>query len=109
MFDDCVKRVRQREQELGMDVDKTLKKARRFKKDDSKPQADTPSDKQIPSISNHVLDRIRPNSSKRDLVLWRGIGNREGKVIQTHELMEPANDNKDPHHGGKKRSHNDDS
>jgi hypothetical protein len=92
-----------------MDVDKTLKKARRFKKEDSKLQADNPSDKQIPSIPNHVLDRIRPKSSKRDLVLWRGIWNREGRVIRTDELTEPSTDNKDPHHDGKKRSHDDNS
>jgi hypothetical protein len=90
-----------------MDVEKTLKKARRFKKDES--QEPGTSDGKIPSIPNHGLDRVRPKSTKRDLVLWQGIWNREGRIIRTDELTEPSSDKDQNVDGKTKRIHDDDS
>jgi hypothetical protein len=53
-----------------MDADKTMKKARRFKKDELKPSAEHSSESKIMSIPNHVIDRVKARSAKRDLVLW---------------------------------------
>jgi hypothetical protein len=54
---------------LQIDAGESLKKARRFKKDDSKPKAtDESSEGKIPSIPNHILYKVKPKNVQRDLV-----------------------------------------
>jgi hypothetical protein len=58
-FDDCLRRIRQREQDLQIDAGESLKKARCFKKDDPKPKATHKSSQgKIPSIPNHILYKV---------------------------------------------------
>jgi hypothetical protein len=89
-FDDCVRRIRQREQDLQIDAGESLKKARRLNRDDPKPKAtDKSSEGKIPSIPNHILYKVKPKNVQRDLVRWRGIWNLEARKIQINELTEP--------------------
>jgi hypothetical protein len=90
-FNDCVKRIRQREQDLQINAGESLKKARRFKKEDSKPNATNKSSEgKIPSIPNHILYKVKPKNVQRDLVRWRGIWNSEARIIRIDKLTEPS-------------------
>ncbi len=81
-FNDCVKRIRQREQDLQINAGESLKKARRFKQNITKPKAtDKYSEGKIPSIPNHILYKVKPKNVQRDLVCWRGIWNSEARII----------------------------
>jgi hypothetical protein len=54
---------------LEIDAGESLKKARRFKKDNPKPKAtDKSSEGKIPSIPNHILYKVKPKNVQRDLV-----------------------------------------
>ena len=89
-FDQCVQRIRTREQELGKEVEGTLKnKARRFKStnDSETNSVSGPSDdNKIPSIPGYILYKIKPENVKKDLIRWRGIYNSEGRIIRANEL-----------------------
>jgi hypothetical protein len=72
---------------LQIDAGESLKKARRFKKDDPKPKTtDKSSEGKIPSIPDHILYKVKPNNVQPDLVRWRGIWNFEARIIRINKL-----------------------
>jgi hypothetical protein len=67
---------------LQIDAGESLKKARRFKKDDTKLKAtDESSEGKIPSIPSHILYKVKPKNAQRDLVRWHGIWNSKARII----------------------------
>jgi hypothetical protein len=101
-FKDYVLRICTREQELDKLGNDVTKKARRVQGGKGYESSGSSSG-EIPSIPNFILHKIQPSSVKRDLVLWRGIYNSEGRMIRTtDELTTPKED-------GDKRKRDDDS
>jgi hypothetical protein len=90
-FEDCVRRIQQQEEDLQIDAGESLKKARPFKQDNTKPKAtDKSSEGKIPSIPSNILYKAKPKNVQHDLICWRGIWNLEARIIQTDELTEPS-------------------
>jgi hypothetical protein len=105
-----VRRVWQREQDLRIDAGESLKKARRFKQDDTKPKAtEKSSEGKIPSIPSHILYKVKPKNVQRDLVLWRGIWNLEARIIRIGELTEPSAKKDKANGADKNHGHEDES
>jgi hypothetical protein len=95
---------------LQIDAGKSLKKARHFKQDDTKPKATNKSSEgKIPSIPSHILYKVKQKNLQCDLVCWRGIWNSEARIIQMDKLTEPSFDKdkakgRDKKHGREDKS-----
>jgi hypothetical protein len=93
---------------LQINAGKSLKKARRFKQDDTKPKAtEKSSEGKSPSIPSHILYKVKPKNLQGDLVCWRGIWNSEARIIQINQLTEPSFE-KDKANGADKKHGRDD-
>jgi hypothetical protein len=84
-IEDYVLRIRTQEQELDKLSNDATKKARRVQGGKSYESPGSNSGK-IPSIPNFILHKVQTSSVNRDLVLWLGIYNSEGRTIHTDEL-----------------------
>ena len=82
-FDQCVSRIRTREQELESSANKAAKaKARRTNTGDDK---DKSTSNKVPEIPGFILYKIEQPNVRRDLMKWRYIWNKEGRHITADE------------------------
>jgi hypothetical protein len=103
-FEQCVNRIRQREQELELSNGTPAKKAKaRRNKFDKSPS----SSGDIPSIPASILYKLEPENMRKALIKWRGVWNSEKRHI-TPEEFPPGNHETDrgsnkEREGGKNR------
>ena len=87
-FEECVQRIRSREQELERLSKDSTSKARRVTPPSGGKVAGNSKSKDtlIPLFPTCLLNTIKSPSIKKDLFKWRGTWNKEGRMIRVDEL-----------------------
>lgn len=117
-FQEAVLRIRTREQELLKSQRDATAKARRATTSpngsghESSKKSRSSDDKAIPSIPNWLLQSIKPDTTRKDLIRWRGIFNSEARHMRADEASTSAsstgNDNSKKKRSNSKSKRNDD-